>query len=52
MLCRNLLKEVGGLLNDAQVCADSGLIDIGKAETLENGLHLLGNGIGTELADK
>ena len=52
MLCRNLLKEVGGLLDDAKVCADSGLVDIGKAETLKNGLHLLGNGVWAELADE
>ena len=52
MLGRNLLKEVRGLFDDAQIRADGGLVNVGEAKALEGCGHLLGRCVGAELADE
>ena len=52
VLGRNLLKEVGGLLDDAQISADRGFVNVGEAQALEGCGHLLGRCVGAELADE
>ena len=47
-----LLKEVGSLLDDAQIRADGGLVNVGEAQALEGCGHLFGCSIRAELADE
>ena len=52
MLFRDLLEKICGLLDDAKIRADGGLVHIGKAETPERGLHLIRRCVRSELADE
>lgn len=52
VLGRDLLKEVRSLLDNAQIRADGGLVNVGEAQALEGCGHLLGRCVGAELADE